>query len=59
MGHKLIIIAGVLVAAGAAAAGALYYTYPVQVSIFAGLARNYFLTWSAPLGTTTTELNAT
>jgi alcohol dehydrogenase (cytochrome c) len=28
------------------------------VSLFAGLTRNYFLSWSAPPGTTTTELNA-
>ena len=61
MRRKLIVIAGVLVAlgaAGAAAGGALYYAYPVQVSIFAGLTRNYLLSWSTPPGTTTTELNA-
>src|SRR5207249_1684217 len=38
--------------------GALYYAYPIQVSIFGGLTRNYFLSWFAPPGTTTTELNA-
>ena len=32
--------------------------YPVQVSIFGALTRNYFLTLFAPPGTTTTELNA-
>jgi hypothetical protein len=58
MRHKLIISAAALVAAGAAVAGALYFTYPVQVSIIAGLTRNYFISWSAPPGTTTTELNA-
>jgi alcohol dehydrogenase (cytochrome c) len=58
MRHKLIIIAVALVAAGAAAGGALYYFYPVQVSIFAALTRNYFISWAAPPGTTTTELNA-
>ena len=42
MRHKLIIIAAALVVIGAAVAGALYLTYPVQVSIFAGLTRNYF-----------------
>jgi PQQ-like domain len=58
MRRKLIIIAATLVALGAATGGALYFTYPVQVSIVAGLTRNYFISWSAPPGTTTTELNA-
>jgi hypothetical protein len=56
--NKLLIIAGVLVVVGAAAAGALYYVYPVQVSTIAGLTRNYLISWSTPLGMTTTELNA-
>ena len=55
---KLLIIAGALGVAGAAAGGALYYAYPVQVSTLAGLTRNYLLSWAAPPGTTTTELNA-
>jgi hypothetical protein len=54
---KLLIIVGVLGVIGAATGGALYYFYPVQVSIFAGLTRNYLLTWFAPQGTATTELN--
>src|SRR5277367_2365485 len=58
MKKKLFIIAAALVVIGAATAGALYYAYPVRVSLFAGLTRNYFLSWSAPPGTTTTELNA-
>ena len=58
MWRKLIIIAVVLGVIGAAAGGALYYVYPVQVSVFVGLTRSYFLTWFAPQGTTTTELNA-
>ena len=57
MKHKLLILAGVLVVAGAAAGGALYYVYPVQISTVAGLTRNYLLTLSAPPGTTSTELN--
>jgi len=57
MMKKLFIIACVLAVIGAAAGGALYYAYPVQVSTFAGLTRNYILSWSAPSGTTTTELN--
>ena len=31
--------------------GALYYFYPVRVSVIAGLTRNYVLSWSAPPGT--------
>jgi alcohol dehydrogenase (cytochrome c) len=57
MKKKLLIIACALVVIGAAAAGAVYYAYPVQVSTFAGLARNYFISWFAPPGTTTTESN--
>ncbi len=58
MMKKLLMIVVALGVIGAAAGGALYYFYPVQVSIFAGLTRNYVLTWFAPRGTTTTELNA-
>jgi alcohol dehydrogenase (cytochrome c) len=58
MKKKLLIIAGALIVIGAVAAGGLYYAYPVQVSTFAGLTRNYFISWIAPPGTTTTELNA-
>jgi GMC oxidoreductase len=56
--HKLLIIAGALGVIGAAAAGALYLAFPVQVSTLGGLARNYLVSWSAPPGATTTELNA-
>ena len=58
MKHKLLIIAGALVVMGAAAAGALYYAFPVQVSTVGGLTRNYILTLFAPPGTTTTEVNS-
>jgi len=58
MKRTLFIIAIGLIVIGAAAAGALYYAYPVQVSTFAGLTRNYFISWFAPPGTTATELNA-
>ena len=53
---KLLMIAVALGVIGAAAGGALYYFYPVQVSTFAGLTRNYIVS-STPPGTTTTELN--
>ncbi len=58
MRYKLLIIAGVLIVIGAAAAGALYYAYPVQMSTYAGMTRNYFISWSAPPGTITMESNA-
>ena len=58
MRYKLLIIAGALVVIGAAAAGALYSAYPVQMATYAGLTRNYLISWSAPPGTTTTESNA-
>ena len=54
----IVIIVGALFVIGAATGGALYYAYPVQVSTIAGLTRNYFISLSAPPGTTTTELNA-
>jgi alcohol dehydrogenase (cytochrome c) len=54
---NLIIIVVVLGVIGAATGGALYYLYPVQVSTIAGLSRNYLISWSAPPGATTTELN--
>ena len=58
MKRKLLLLACALVVIGAAAAGALYYAYPVQVSTLAGLTRNYLISWFAPPGATTTELNA-
>ena len=60
MRHKLVTIVGALVVAGvlaAAVGGALYYAYPTQVSLLAGLTRSYLLSWFAPKGTTTTESN--
>ena len=44
-------------AAGAAAGRILYRVYPVQMSLFAALTRNYVRSWGAPPGATTTELN--
>jgi alcohol dehydrogenase (cytochrome c) len=61
MRHKLLIIAIIVGALGviaAAAGGTLYYAFPVQLTIFAGLTRAYILGWFAPQGTTITELNA-
>src|SRR5690242_1090922 len=59
MKRKLLIILVALVAIGGAAGAALYHAYPIQVSMFAGLTRNYILSWNAPAGTTTTESNPT
>ena len=55
--HKVVIFVGALIVIGAVTGGALYYAYPVQVSILAALTRNYIVTLSAPAGTTTTEVN--
>ena len=49
MTSKLAIAAIIVVALGvigAAAGGGLYYFYPVQVSTFAGLTRNYLISWT-------------
>jgi glucose dehydrogenase len=58
MRYKLLIIVGALVVIGAAAAGALYSAYPVQMATYAGMTRNYFISLAAPAGTITTESNA-
>ncbi len=55
MKSKLLVIAGALVVIGAAAAGTLYACWDRAVPL-AGMAINYVLTWSAPAGTTMTEL---
>ncbi|HEU0061851.1 MAG TPA: PQQ-binding-like beta-propeller repeat protein [Hyphomicrobiaceae bacterium] len=57
MMKKLLAAAGVLVVIVAVGAGALYWAFPVRVSILAGLTRNYILSWSAPRGTASIEFN--
>jgi alcohol dehydrogenase (cytochrome c) len=47
-----------ILVAGAAAGRILYRVYPVQVSLFAALTRNYVRSWGAPPGVATTEVNA-
>ena len=47
-----------ILAAGAAAGRILYRVYPVQMSLFAAMTRNYARSWGAPPGVTTTEVNA-
>lgn len=51
------LVAAALVAAGAAGAVALFRAYPVRMSLFAAMTRNYLRSLSAPKGATTTELN--
>jgi len=58
MRYKILIIPGALIVIGAAAAGALYSAYPVQMATYAGMTRNYFISLVAPAGTVTTESNA-
>ena len=36
----------------------LYRAYPVQVTLFVALTRNYIRSWGAPPGATRTELNS-
>ena len=55
MKNKLFIVGGAIVLTGAVAAGAIY-AYWDRVVPVAGLAINYVWSWSAPAGTTTTEL---
>jgi alcohol dehydrogenase (cytochrome c) len=50
MKGKLLIIVGALVVIAAGTAGALYYAYPVQVSIFGALATTGQKLWSQELG---------
>ena len=52
------LVALALLAVGAATGRILYRAYPVQMSLFAALTRNYVRSWGAPPGATTTELNA-
>ena len=53
--NKLLILVCVLVVTGAVAAGALY-VYWDQAVPMVGLAINYYRSWYAPAGTTSTEL---
>jgi alcohol dehydrogenase (cytochrome c) len=55
----IIVTALVALAAAAVVAGAaIFFAYPVQVSLLAGVARSYLLTLNAPPGTVTIEENA-
>ena len=57
MKNKVFIIAGALVVTGAVAAAAIYTYWDQEVPVV-GMAINYFRSWSAPSGTTRTELAA-
>lgn len=60
MSRRLEIIIIALVALGVLGVGAgiaLYFAYPVRVSLLAGAARSLLLTLNAPTGTVTTEQN--
>ena len=57
--RNVLIIVGALTVPGAVPNGALADDITVEASIMAALTRNYFLTLSAPAGTTTTESNPT
>jgi len=55
---KLFIVVAALAVIGAATGGGLYYAYPVQMAILAGLTRNFIISLVAPAGAVTTESNA-
>ncbi len=54
---KTLLILGTLVVAGVAVAGILFAAFPVQMTTYGGMARNYILTLSMPAGTVSTETN--
>lgn len=54
---RILIILGALALLGAITGGGLYLAFPNQMSTVVGLSRNYWLTFSAPSGTLSTELN--
>lgn len=55
---KVLLTLGVLAVIGAATGIGLLVAFPKQMVWFGALGRNYFLTWSAPPGTLTTESNS-
>jgi alcohol dehydrogenase (cytochrome c) len=55
--RKRLIILGALVVAGVAVAGILFAAFPVQMTTYGGIGRNYLLTLSMPAGTVSTETN--
>jgi alcohol dehydrogenase (cytochrome c) len=57
--RKVLIVVGALIVTGAAARAVVADDMTVEASIMAALTRNYFLTLSAPAGTTATESNPT
>ncbi len=54
---KRLIILGALVVAGVAVAGVLFAAFPVEMTTYGGIGRNYLLTLSMPAGTVSTETN--
>ena len=54
---KPLIIAGVVVLAGAIAGFVIYTLFPVQTSLMGGFTRNYLASLGSPKGTLTTETN--
>ena len=51
-------VAALAILAVLTAGRVLYRAYPVQMSLFVALTRNYIHSWGAPSGATTTELNS-
>src|SRR5437762_14001233 len=57
MKKKLLVILGLLFVAGVAIAGALYVTFPVQMTTYGGMGLNFLKSLSAPPGTLAVESN--
>ena len=57
MMRRLIIAALIAAALVAVGAVALFRAYPMRMSLFLIMTRNYIRSWGAPKGATTTELN--
>ncbi len=58
MKKKWLLILGSLFVAGLVIGGILYLAFPVAMTTYGGMARNYLLTLSTPAGTLTTETNS-
>ena len=57
MKRKYLVVAGAVIVLGAAAAWALYFAFPVQMTTYGGIGLNFLKTLSTPAGTVSTETN--
>ena len=57
MKHKLLVVTGAVIVAGAAIAGVLYAKFPVQMTTYGGMGLNFLKSLSSPAGTLSIEIN--